>query len=139
ELTQLGPGLHYGEWWGKGINRGYGAPDKYFSLFNTARWSDIWTRPGCCDVVPVLGEGDGEQLNELVRDALLILMAHGSYAYPGFKNPEGVVVFHTASNSLFKVPFDPAPKGVKLRQKAELLATTGLILPDEAYAEPVAV
>lgn len=36
----LGPGLHFGEWWGSGIQRGYGLPkgEKRFSLFNTGRW-----------------------------------------------------------------------------------------------------
>src|SRR5262249_48952948 len=33
----LGLGLHFGEWWGSGIQRGYGLPkgEKRFSLFNT--------------------------------------------------------------------------------------------------------
>jgi hypothetical protein len=34
----LGPGLHFGEWCGLGINRGYGLPEKRFALFNAARW-----------------------------------------------------------------------------------------------------
>src|SRR6266853_6537645 len=38
ELRTLGPGRHYGEWWGCGIQRGYGLPkgEKRFSLFNTS-------------------------------------------------------------------------------------------------------
>src|SRR5690606_40023600 len=35
----LGEGLHYGEWWGKGIQRGYGMDTRVFSLFDTSRWS----------------------------------------------------------------------------------------------------
>ncbi len=37
----------------------------------------------------------------------------GSKAAPGFDNPEGVVVFHTANSSLFKVTLegDEKPKG----------------------------
>lgn len=31
----LGPGYHYGEWWGQGIQRGYGLKERRFSLFNT--------------------------------------------------------------------------------------------------------
>src|SRR5687768_14030130 len=34
ELVKLGVGRHYGEWWGQGIQRGYGLNDKRFSLFN---------------------------------------------------------------------------------------------------------
>ena len=42
ELRTLGPGYHYGEWWGSGIQRGYGLEkgEKRFSLFNVARWGD---------------------------------------------------------------------------------------------------
>ena len=38
-ITLLGPGLHFGEWWGSGIQRGYGLTkgDKRFSLFNVER------------------------------------------------------------------------------------------------------
>ena len=55
ELQRLGPGTHYGEWWGRGIQRGYGLDHKRFSLFNVSRWSDEAVRPTCCSVVPVLG------------------------------------------------------------------------------------
>ena len=36
----LGPGVHFGEWWGQGIQRGYNQPRKWFSLFNYTRWSN---------------------------------------------------------------------------------------------------
>ena len=65
ELRALGPGRHYGEWWGSGIQRGYGLPkgEKRFSLFNVARWSTEFAevpatpRPACCYAVPVLYRG----------------------------------------------------------------------------------
>ncbi len=36
ELLKLGAGRHFGEWWGSGIQRGYGLQkgEKRFSLFN---------------------------------------------------------------------------------------------------------
>src|SRR5678816_3863858 len=34
-LRLLGPGKHFGEWWGVGINRGYEIIHRNFSLFNT--------------------------------------------------------------------------------------------------------
>ena len=39
-IHELGLGVHYGEWWGSGIQRGYGLQGgvKNFSLFNTDRW-----------------------------------------------------------------------------------------------------
>src|SRR6476660_3621224 len=37
----LGPGDHYGEWWGQGTQRGYGLKEKRFSLFNAPRWEEL--------------------------------------------------------------------------------------------------
>lgn len=51
---------------------------------------------------------------QLVIDAALErLRSQGSVAAPGFMNPEGVVVFHAASRSLYKVTLerDHEPKG----------------------------
>jgi len=36
----LGVGLHFGEWWGVGIGRGYGLTERRFSLFNVAKWGE---------------------------------------------------------------------------------------------------
>jgi hypothetical protein len=102
ELLKLGPGTHYGEWWGKGINRGYGLQEKRFSLFNTGRWNKD-NIPECCDVVPVLYQGpfDTQKIKEVMDE----LQQHGSYAAPGFMDPEGIVVYHTAGNCMFKKTF----------------------------------
>ena len=54
-LMQLGPGRHYGEWWGHGIQRGYDLEEKRFSLFNTDKWGE--SRPDCCHVVPIIHKG----------------------------------------------------------------------------------
>jgi hypothetical protein len=99
DLLKLGEGRHYGEWWGAGIQRKYGQTGKRFSLFNTSRWNED-TLPECCDVVPTLYEGafNTKHVSELVSQ----LERFGSHAAPGFMNPEGVVVFHVASNSMFK-------------------------------------
>lgn len=98
ELFKLGPGRHYGEWWGPGIQRGYGLAERKFSLFNTTRWGV--ERPACCDVVPVLYEGLFHESK--VEQQLERLKHVGSVASPGFMRPEGVVVYHTASNTMFK-------------------------------------
>jgi len=119
-LRLLGHGRHFGEWWGSGIQRGYGLPkgEKRFSLFNTVRWClhgqtpqripcgdpriEKWqdVLPPCCGLVPVLyrGEFDTAQIGA----CLDLLASDGSRAAPGFKNPEGVVVFHVAGNVGFK-------------------------------------
>lgn len=100
ELLQLGPGTHYGEWYGQGIQRTYGLKEKRFALFNTARWSDPCARPDCCGVVPVLYTGPFDLSSVLV--ALETLAYTGSVIAPGFMRPEGIVVFHTASGHLYK-------------------------------------
>ena len=100
-LRELGPGYHYGEWWGHGIQRGYGLTEKRFSLFNVSRWGDA--RPACCHVVPVLTKGTGFECAYL---ALESLRAFGSSAAPGFMKPEGVIAFHAQGNLLFKATLE---------------------------------
>ena len=97
-LAELGPGRHFGEWWGAGIQRRYGQTRKRFSLFNTARWAE--SRPACCDVVPVLYQG--EFTTDAVDAAIERLRSEGSAAAPGFMQPEGVIVYHIAANTYFK-------------------------------------
>lgn len=111
ELLKLGPGFHYGEWWGNGIQRGYNLKEKRFSLFNVHRWSDDLVRPVCCSVVPVLYYGMFDTAE--VQKQIDILRIGGSVAAPGFMKPEGVVVFHVPSGILFKktIEKDESPKG----------------------------
>jgi hypothetical protein len=113
EVLKLGPGRHNGEWWGSGLGRGYGLKEKRFSLFNTAIWGDDAVRPKCCHVVPVLGRGT--DIRVVTENALTLLREKGSQAAPGYMDPEGVVIFHTASSSLFKVTLknDESPKGAQ--------------------------
>lgn len=114
ELLKLGAGTHYGEWWGSGIQRGYGLVkgEKRFSLFNVARWGDDLVRPKCCSVVPVLWTGI---FNTLEIDKVLAeLKIGGSRAAIGFMRPEGVVIFHKQGNLLFKktIEKDEEPKSL---------------------------
>lgn len=107
----LGIGRHYGEWWGIGIQRRYGLSEKRFSLFNADRWTKNQP-PSCCNVVPILYNGPWSQ--EAIELQLETLRSVGSIAAPWFMSPEGVVVYHRASKSLFKVLIDndEAPKGI---------------------------
>lgn len=109
-LRDLGPGLHFGEWWGQGIQRRYDQDRKRFSLFNVDRWSD--ERPECCDVVPVLARF-GEFSSQVIDECMTCLHDEGSRAAPGFMNPEGIVVYHPQSRQSFKWTFekDDAGKG----------------------------
>lgn len=141
QLATLGPGRHFGEWWGSGVNRGYGLlnGERRFSLFNASRWNreifsqneahrlgeqadrpngDVVLRPfvappDCCSVVPVLWRGIFS--SNTVNGICMNLAKTGSKAAPGYDKPEGVVVFHCASNEMFKVLIDNdhQPKGAK--------------------------
>lgn len=124
ELLTLGPGRHFGEWWGSGIQRGYGLPkgERRFSLFNVLRWcqhgespQQIPTAdprivkvqdvlPPCVGLVPVLWRGMFDELN--VNRIMSELSAGGSHAAPGFGRPEGIVIFHVAGNVGFKKTLD---------------------------------
>jgi len=119
ELFKLGEGHHFGEWWGRGIQRGYGLQERRFSLFNTSRWAEhdmtvsegMQNAPACCHVVPVLYQGTFD--TEAIDDCLWRLRTNGSVAVTGYMNPEGLVVYHSAANVCFKKTCikDEAPKG----------------------------
>ncbi len=129
----LGEGKHYGEWFGKGIQSGYGLDEKRFALFNVNRWYDprnpdiqkpedlerfqvmfpkAQAAPEVVTVVPAMIVGNGTDLNYAVEVALHTLSHSGSLIAPGFMNPEGVVVYHEAANQYFKATLknDESPK-----------------------------
>jgi hypothetical protein len=133
ELLKLGKGTYFGEWFGCGIQRKYNLKEKRFSLFNTSKWclygetpklisktnpsnpnekekyQDVL--PKCCGLVPVLYQGifDTSEINKCIEH----LKENGSVAAPGFMNPEGIVIYHTASKTFFKqtIENDEKPKG----------------------------
>jgi len=117
ELLKLGPGKHFGEWWGQGVQRNYGLKEKRWSLFNTGKWSrnpiledgQVYP-PECCYVVPVLYRGPF--IYDDIKIALDLLRIYGSVAAPSFMKPEGIVVYHTAANFYFKktIEKDEVPK-----------------------------
>lgn len=100
ELLSLGKGYHFGEWWGQGINRGYGLTEKRFSLFNTCRWGPHNPHtPKCCHVVPIIPV-------HFVETAVANLNIHGSLAVPGWMKPEGIVMYEPDTDTCFKIIMD---------------------------------
>lgn len=110
----LGPGYHYGEWWGVGIQRGYDLDRRHFSLFNVGRWKEDELRaadaPSALTVVPTL-----RMLSYPDSDFILEewdkLRDYGSVAAPGYMNAEGIMLYHSAANQYFKFPFESDAKG----------------------------
>jgi hypothetical protein len=113
----LGPGRHYGEWWGQGIQRKYGLDEKRFSLFNTHRWKPD-TKPECCHVVPILGSSSvfDTRTIDFIFEAL---RGGGSHAAPGFMKPEGVVIYHPHGNVLMKKTFEGDEEYVPGKKRAD--------------------
>lgn len=122
-LAMLGPGHHFGEWWGIGIQRGYGLSERRFSLFNTKRWTmpgqaeilaEVQVRLPNLYVVPVLYEGpwdtgDGVGAADSMISYLRGVGSRATVSSPdevGFKPAEGIVVFHKASGQSYKVTLE---------------------------------
>lgn len=131
ELMTLGPGRHFGEWWGVGIQRKYGLTEKRFSLFNVMRWVLHGQTPNtmgssnpnspaklqgilppCVGLVPLLYRGVFSE--DQIEHSLDLLRSKGSFAAPGFMKPEGIVVFHVAAGIGFKktIEKDETPKSL---------------------------
>lgn len=122
ELVKLGPGHHFGEWWGNGIQRRYGMTEKRFSLFNVGRWADVhgtneqWGyrdnqqfAPACCYVVPILSR---QRVDLALQEAEYALTHNGSIAAKGFMNPEGFVLFMNDTYQKFIIGSE-GPKGAQ--------------------------
>jgi len=100
ELLKLGPGYHYGEWWGLGIQRGYDLQEKRFSLFNTRRWGEHNPNtPKCVSVVPTIRADSWDE-------ARYLLTSNGSFAAPGYMRPEGLIMYEPDTDTCFKIIID---------------------------------
>lgn len=106
-LRNLGPGRHYGEWYGAGIgDRDYGLAERRFALFNHARFKEGLPAglPRNVELTPVLYEGPFSEI--AIINTIATLRFLGSQAVPGFMSPEGIVVYHKAAQALFKYTLD---------------------------------
>jgi RNA ligase-like protein len=132
-LLRLGEGYHYGEWWGQGIQRGYGLSERRFSLFDTRRWGG----PGhnelaarglgeLVSVVPMIGGCSLDNLSATMTFLWEYLQANGSVAAPGFMRPEGFVV--QVGDMRFKV----TDAGQKVRNANEIPVPSGQLRPGGA-------
>lgn len=131
ELFTLGPGHHFGEWWGAGIQRKYGLDHRRFSLFNVSRWvlhgqvpNTIGSSnqkepaklqgilPPCVGLVPLLYRGMFSE--RAIAKCMEDLSYDGSKAVPGFMKPEGIVIYHIAAGVGFKktIEDDDVPKSL---------------------------
>lgn len=96
----LGEGTHFGEWYGQGIQRRYDLDEKRFMLFNVTRWAGQ-PLPERVEVATELYRGAFDSYT--IECAVDDLNDRGSQHVKGFSKPEGIVVYHTAANQVFKV------------------------------------
>ena len=102
---QLGVGLHFGEWYGSGIQRGYGLVDgeKRFALFNVKRWENE-PLPHGMETTPLLYEGTF--YDEAAQDSLDLIRNRSRAGSGDFDRAEGIVVFFTQPQYSFKVTLE---------------------------------
>ena len=100
-IKDLGIGYHYGEWWGQGINRGYGLDHKRFSLFNPTKHSDI-----CYHVPYMVTVENYRELQDWINVECERLVEEGSLASLGYMRPEGLVVYAEKAKTYWKVIVD---------------------------------
>lgn len=89
-IRTLGPGQHFGEWAGPGINSGEGLTEKTFFLFDWWKFPEGRPLPPQTKVVPLLHNGEADL--HAIETAMNDLKTNGSKIVPGFMRPEGVVV-----------------------------------------------
>lgn len=114
----LGEGVHFGEWWGKGIQGRYKGlinGFKGFALFNTEKWGDLheWLPSDSgydylLEAVPVLYRGPFDE--QVIRELLSELKERGSFV--SLSDPcEGIAIYHTQSRKVYKVTLDGEDAG----------------------------
>lgn len=106
-LMRLGPGRHFGEWWGAGIGRRYGLSERRWWLFDRGRFSEDEIALRGLDaigvgVVPHLASCSIDGLVTTMQWVEDMLRNVGSIAVPGWMQPEGYVV-RLPGDLLFKV------------------------------------
>lgn len=100
--VDLGKGRHYGEFYGRGIQRTYGLDGRRFALFNAKRWHETEFTTPKLEVAPVVSVAT-HSLSFEAHVAVESLREFGSLAVDGWPDPEGVVIYHTAAKQSFKV------------------------------------
>lgn len=115
ELAKLGPGYHYGEWAGPGIQKNpHNLEKKTFFLFNSERWRDgRQERPAGVECVPVLYEGaviaDIPEEHRISANMIDVTMDRlwNSAKEKGY-HPEGIVIWYHKTRRYEKVTFENA-------------------------------
>jgi hypothetical protein len=106
-LIELPEGFHYGEWYGRGINRNYGLKDRRFMLFDYARYDKLITNN---NILGDLIETETVLADVVTYDYLSIaiklnsacLSVEGSVHVRGFSDPEGLIIRSKLRPAVYK-------------------------------------
>lgn len=114
-FESLGPGRFHGEWYGPGIQGNpLGVSERRFALFNITLSSAEFYRtcPATLGFAPLIYVGEFDEA--MIRSAVEGVRK-GTFVPGGTGPGEGVIVYHTASNQVFKVlcENDELPKGAR--------------------------
>lgn len=106
ELLNLPAGMHYGEWYGKGINSGYGMTERKFMLFNKKRYSELEDLPSCVELETILEENVSiDDLTSVLYELRRKMTLQGSYHVPtciNGKMVEGVILRFKLAGKIYK-------------------------------------
>lgn len=94
----------YGEWFGKGIQRGYGLDQKYFMPFSSF-WAEKMIEAGIPNIKEPAILYTGKFIEAEVDHQMGILKFDGSHVVPGYRNPEGIVIYFSHYNFRLKQTF----------------------------------
>ena len=97
----------YGEWFGCGIQRGYGLKDKFFMPFNSF-YSEKLIEYQVPNVIAPNIMYTGKFSMEVVDTCMQQLKLNGSGVVKDYKQPEGIVIFFPKYNFRLKETFDGA-------------------------------
>ena len=102
DCLRLGPGRHFGEWYGLGIGpAAYGLSEKRLALFNVFR--PRGAIPALFEQVTVLYQGNAIGLTDKVNAIMADLITNGSKHCPCFMRPEGIVIYSSLNKTRYKV------------------------------------
>ena len=94
----------YGEWFGKGIQRGYGLKDKFFMPFSTFYAEKLIEYQVPNIVKPnIMYTG---KFSQEIADTCMQTLTNGSLIIPEFKRPEGIVIHFPKYNFRLKQTFE---------------------------------
>ena len=94
----------YGEWFGSGIQRGYGLKDKFFMPFSTFYAEKLIEYQVPNIIKPnIMYTG---KFSQEIADICMQTLTNGSLVIPEFKRPEGIVIHFPKYNLRLKQTFE---------------------------------